>query len=67
MIKMTLTGSNPVPIWVNPQHFCEAIEQSDHTTNVRLMNGNQYQVQESAQMINDQMVAWQHRMVGFKL
>ena len=61
MIKCTLTGSNPVTTYLNPQHIVWIMERSDHTSSIRLMNGDNYSLQESGAVINDQMIAWQHR------
>jgi uncharacterized protein YlzI (FlbEa/FlbD family) len=61
MIKLTLTGNHPYPMYVNPLHLVECYEQSNHVTQVRLMNGNGYSVQESVDAVHDQVIAWQHR------
>lgn len=61
MIKVTLTGSNPDPMFFNPRYLIFAIARSDHTTQIRLMNGDSYTVIENVDIINDQVIAWQHR------
>ena len=61
MIKLTLTGSNPTAITVNPLHLVECIRRPNGSTSIRLMNGNAYEVIEGTDVIQDQMVAWQHR------
>ena len=61
MIKLTLIGAHPSPMHVNPLHLVECYLQSNGITQVRLINGNGYSVQESVDMVNDQVIAWQHR------
>jgi uncharacterized protein YlzI (FlbEa/FlbD family) len=62
MIKLTITGANPDTMMINPIHLAEAIARPDHTSDIRLMNGNSYNVVESTEIIDAQMIAWQHRM-----
>lgn len=62
MIKLILAGSTPATIWVNPIHLVEAIERTDHSSNIRLTNGDNYNVQESGSIIHQQMLAFQHRV-----
>jgi uncharacterized protein YlzI (FlbEa/FlbD family) len=61
MIKVTLSGSPPAVMWLNPLHLVECLERTDGTCHLRLTNGNSYAVQEGGASINDQMLSWQHR------
>jgi hypothetical protein len=62
MIKLTYTGGNPPSVmWFNPAQVLWVSERADHTCNIRLRGGDTYQVRESGDVINEQMLAWQHR------
>lgn len=61
MIKVTLMGSNSYPMFFNPRHLIFVMARPDHTTHIRLISGDAYTVIESVDIINDQIIAWQHR------
>ena len=64
MIKLTLAGqSEPNTMYVAPDHIATFSLQIDGTTYIQLKDTNGWHVVENPEMINAQMLAWQHRVI----
>ena len=62
MIKVTLTGSIPQVMWINPVHVTWINEKADHTCNIRTRGSDTYNVRESMPDIQEQILALLPRM-----